>query len=243
MKRLIAAIALSAAFAALLSAATYQVAVPQLSPLSTDTYKALITAILEATGNAANAQVKPFARCVYEIETKAVDIVSTMVALPDQKKWANLKYDYSTAEAVKIVFVLYTNKNKPIDPAELKKGNPKGYKLETDAAHLDHFGFPISASTSVDASLKKVDSGEIDGYIFSQSSADAALKRLGYANVRRQLFDTFSGTFLIPKGGRGGPVDALISDGLAKIKANGKYQEIVGQLIAGASKYLEWQPQ
>lgn len=34
----------------------------------------------------------------------------------------------------------------------------------------------------------------------------------------------------------------MITDGLAKIKANGKYQEIMGPYTAGASKYIEWQP-
>ncbi len=227
---------------AALGAQSLKVAVPQLSPISTDSYKALAAALLEATGASADIQVMPFARCVYSIENKDVDIVSTIVALPDNKKWAALGYDYSSTAAVKIVFVLFTGKGKKIDVAELKKGNPKGYKIETDAAHTGHFPFAVLPSTSVDASLKKVDTGEIDGYVFSQSTGDAALKRLGLKNVRRAYYDTFSGTFLIQKGGRGGALDKRISDGMAKIKANGKYDAIMGPLIAGASSYAEWQP-
>jgi len=34
----------------------------------------------------------------------------------------------------------------------------------------------------------------------------------------------------------------MITDALAKLKANGKYQEIMGAYAAGASKYIEWQP-
>jgi polar amino acid transport system substrate-binding protein len=228
--------------AAPLAAETYKVAVPQLAPASTEAYSSLIKAILEATGNTAEVQVLPFARCLFEVEGKTSDIVSSIVAIPDQKKWAGLKFDYSTAESIRIVFVLYTNKNKPIDVAELKKGNPGGYKLETDAAHTEHFNFAIAGSTSFDASLKKVQEGAIDGFLFSQASGDVSLRRLGFKDVRRQYYDTFVGVFPLQKGQRGGKLDKLISEGLAKIKTSGKYQEIMGALIAGASVFIDWQP-
>ena len=224
------------------SAQSLNVVVPQLSPAATDSYKKTIEAIVDAGGRTAAVQILPFARAVYMMETKQADILSTFVQIPDQKKWAALKYDYSSSELLKIVFVLFTNKSKPISVADLKSGNAKGYKIETDAAHIDHFSFAVAPSTSIDASLKKVDSGDIDGFIFSQGSTDAALKRLGLKNIARQYFDTYSGVFLLQKGGRGGPLDALIAAGLAKIKANGKYQEILGAYAAGASKYIEWQP-
>lgn len=216
------------------SAETFKVAVPQLAPASTEAYKALITAIIEATGNSAEVQVLPFARCLYLVESKEVDIVSAIIALPDQKKVANLKYDYSSAYSVEVVFVLYSNKAKKIDAAELRKGNPKGYRIETDAAHTEYFNFPIGASTNLDGSLKKVDSGDIDGYIFAQTTGDTAIKRLGLANVARQYFQTYTGVFPIQKGARGGKTDKMITEGLAKIKANGKYQQIMAANLAAA---------
>lgn len=230
------------ASASALSAIEYKAVVPQLSPISTTAYQSLITAIVEATGNTVKTEVLPFARCLYMIETKQADIESIIVALPDPEKHADLKFDYSTADAVKIIFVLYTNPKKPIDVTELKKGNPKAYKIETDIAHVNHFSFAIAGSSSMDASLKKVDSGSIDGYIFSQASADAALRNLGLKNIVRTYFDTWTGKLLVVKGGAGGPIDKMISEGFAKIQASGKYQAIMGQLIAGASTFKDWQP-
>jgi polar amino acid transport system substrate-binding protein len=224
------------------SAQSWSVVVPQVSPQAIDTYTKTIQAIAGAEGKTATVQVMPFARTVYMVETKQADILCTIVQIPDQTKWAALKYDYSTSALVKISFVLYTNKAKPISVAELKSGNAKGYKIETDAAHVDHFGFAVAASTSIDASLQKLEAGTIDGYIFSQGSTDTALKRLGLKNIARQDYATFNAVFALQKGGRGGPLDALITDGLAKIKASGKYQEIVGPYAAGASTYIEWQP-
>lgn len=224
------------------SAQTLNVVVPQLSPTATDAYTRIIEAIADVEGRTANVQILPFARAIYMMETRQADIESAFVQNPDQKKWAGLNYDYSSAELLKIVFVLYANKTKTINVEDLKSGNTKNYKLETDSAHIDHFPFPIAFSTSIDASLKKVDTGAIDGFIFSQGSTDAALRRLGLKNVMRQYYDTFRGVFLLQKGARDGPVDAMISDGIAKLKADGKYKEIMGQYSSGASKYIEWQP-
>ncbi len=225
-----------------LSSQSLNVVVPQVSPQAIEVYKAITQAIIDTAGKTATLQVLPFARAVYMMETKQADIMSAIVQVPDQKKWATLKFDYSTSSLFNVAFVLYTNKSKPLSVADLKSGNAKGYKLETDAAHTGHFPFAIAASTNIDASLKKVDSGDIDGFIFSQGTTDGVLKRLALKNIHRQYYDTFNGVFLLQKGARGGPLDAMITDGLAKLKANGKFQEIMGAYIQSASKYVEWQP-
>jgi hypothetical protein len=170
------------------SALDYKVVVPQLEPTSTGAYQNLATAVLAATGNNAIIQVLPFAPCIYLMETNKADIESTIVQIPNQKKWFDLKYDYSTVDASKIEFLLYTNKNTPIDVAELKSGNLRGYKIETDTAHVNHFTFAVSLSCSIGVSLKK---------------------------VARAYYETFIGSFLIAKGGRESPVNKMLSDGMA----------------------------
>jgi polar amino acid transport system substrate-binding protein len=241
-KRLSLVIAVSLIGLSSLFAQELKAVVPQLSPMATDTFKKIIEAIVDSSGKTISLQIVPFARAVYLIENKQADIECSAVQIPDQKKWSALAFDYSSAEIIKIVFVLYTNKAKPISAVDLKSGNAKGYKIETDVAHVGHFAFAATPSTSIDASLQKVDSGAIDGFLFSQGSSDPALKRLGLKNIARQYYDTFSGVCLLQKGGRGGPMDAMITDGMARLKANGKYQTIIGPYAAGASKYIEWQP-
>lgn len=220
----------------------YKVVVPQLSPATIQVYTDIAKAVIEAGGNTAVVQTLPFARCIYLMETKAADIEALIVPITNESKISQLKYDYSTAEVGKIVFVLYYNKNKPIKVEDLKKGNPKGYKIETDVAHVDHFPFDIMGSTSFEASIKKVDSGMIDGFIFAQPSVDAALKRLGLKNVARAYYDTFQMKFIIQKGQKGGPIDKMLTNGLAKIKANGTYDKIMSTYNEGAAKYKDWQP-
>lgn len=219
----------------------YKVVVPQVSQTAIDVYTKSIQAIAESQGKKVTVQVVPFARAVNLMETKQADIQSAITQIPDKAKWGDLKYDYSTTPLIDIVFVLYTNKAKPISAADIKGGNPKKLKIETETAHVLHFP-GCAPSTSVDASLQKVAAGTIDGYIFSQGTTDAALKRLALTNIKREYYDTLSGVFLLQKGGRGGDIDKMITAGMAAIKANGKYQEITGAYAQNASKFIDWQP-
>lgn len=241
MKRTILLIAVFVAFAVLTFAQEYKVVVPQLSPTAIEVYTKAIEAILESQSKKATVQVVPFARAVNLIETKQADIQSASIQVPDKAKWTELKHDYSTTSLVDVVFVLYTNKAKPVSLADIKAGNPKKLLIETDSAHLLHFP-GTSPSTSIDGSLQKLEAGTIDGYIFAQGSTDGALKRLALTKIKRENYATLSAVFLLPKGARGGELDKLITAGMAAIKANGKYQQIVGAYAESASKYIEWQP-
>jgi polar amino acid transport system substrate-binding protein len=238
-KRLIAAIALLSAIAAAVGAQTYKAAIVQVS--TSETFKSLLMAIGEEMKVTFDAQIAPGARTTFLIENKQVDVVMPSTALKAAAEIAALKYDYSTDTIYKNAYVLYTNKGKPIDIAELKKGNPKGYKIETGGANLTLFGFTALPSTSADGSMKKVDAGAIDGYLFSQTTSDAALKAAGVKNIKRQLYDYYDLVFLLQKGSRGGPLDKLISAGIAKLKANGRFDKIIGD-VAKSGQYVDWQP-
>ena len=141
-----------------------------------------------------------------------------------------LNYDYSTAVMYKSSFVLFTNKSKPLDIADLKKGNTKGYKIETDISMVNQLDFTAIPSTNVEASLKKVAAGTIDGFVHSEATTDAVLKNMKVPTIKRQLYDQYDLVFPIQKGGKGGKVDKMLSDGIAKLKANGKFDQIMGDL-------------
>jgi|GEM_PF-1183896 len=241
-KRIVFVVSFMGLLASAVFAEEYKVVVPQLSPATIKVYTDVAKAVIEAGGNTAVIQTLPFARCIYMMETKAADVESMIVPITDKVKISNLKYDYSTAEVGKIVFVLYYNKNKPVKVEDLKSGNVKGFKIETDNAHVDHFSFDIMGSSSFEASIKKVDGGMIDGFIFAQPSVDGALKRLGLKNVARSYYDTFQMKFMIQKGQGGGPVDKMLTDGMAKIKANGTYDKLMSAYNEGAARYIDWQP-
>jgi len=218
---------------------TYKVAIPQLSASSI--VEALIKALGEEEGVTMEIQTVPAARALYLLENGQVDILVPKSVITDAAKLAEQNFDYATPVLSRSAYVLYTNKSKNIDPAELKKGNPKGYKIETNTANVDSFEFKALPSSNIEASLKKVDSGVIDGYLYSQISSDAALKGLGLKTIKRQLYNFSELGFGIKKGGVNGVVDKLLVNGMKRLRANGKFDKIMGDLIK-QGEYDEWQP-
>jgi polar amino acid transport system substrate-binding protein len=222
---------------AMLNAKEYKVAVNQIS--TSDYYVNLTKAIGEVTGNTFDIQVVPRARCIYLIENKQVDFQIPNSLMPTVKL-SDINYDYSTVTLMKTAYVLYINKSANITIDELKKGNPKKYKIEALASLENAFGFAGSPSTNAEASFAKLNNGQIDGFIFSQSAGDPVLKKLGLKNIKRLSYDNFQLKIAIQKGAVGGEVDKMLTDGINKLKANGKYNQIMADLIK-ESEYNEWQ--
>jgi polar amino acid transport system substrate-binding protein len=221
------------------AAQSYNVSVRQLA--TSDMYVSLIKAIGEEMKVSMKVQIVPGGRANYLIENKQADIVLPDLRIPDAAKRAQLKFDDSSVTMYNLSFVLYTNKDKSVDIADLKKGNTKGYKIETDVSQVNTFEFTGTPTTNLDASLKKVNDGTIDGFIFSQSTGDALLKKGGYKNVKRNFYGIYDMAFMLQKGKAGGDLDKLLTAGIAKLKANGKYDAIIGQAVKDGL-YKDWQP-
>jgi polar amino acid transport system substrate-binding protein len=185
----------------------------------------------------------PMARMIQMIIQKQADIGTPILLRKDPDQIKKMPYDYSTDAYQKNSFVLYTNKSKPVDIADLKSGNSKGFKIESDLDVTDSsmYGFTTLSSTNIEGSLRKVDLARIDGYIRGGQVADQVLKPLKLTNVKRQLFDYYSIGFILQKGAKGGPVDKFLSDGLKKIKDTGKFDKIMGMNVK-MGIYDDWQP-
>ena len=241
MKALMRAVLISISLVLGISAwaQTYKVAIMELP--ATAVYRDLVSAIAEEAGAKVDIQVVPTARALALVESKAVDIEVPQLISHNPERLRTIQFDYSTEVIYNSAFVLYTNKTKPVDVASLKAGNPKGYVVETDLSNLSSFEFKGAATTSFEASLRKVDSGSVDGFIFSQTTIDPLLKKLGLTNIKRELYDNFQLVCALQKGARGGPADRMLSVGLRKVRANGRFDKIIGPYVA-AAKYTDWQP-
>lgn len=239
MRKLIALMILAAALGAAGTAQSYKVALVQVS--TSDTFKALLEAIGTATGAKFEVQVVPSARVAYLVENKQVDLGLPLLGMREAAKVAALPYDYATTSIYKNAFVLYTNKSKPITAAELKTGNAKGYKIESGGSNVNQYEFTVTLSSNTEGSMKKIDAGTIDGYIYSQITSDGVLKATGLKSIKRQLYNDYDLMFILQKGARGGPIDKLLTDGMAKVKANGSFDKIMGDIVK-AAKYNDWQP-
>ena len=135
---------------------------------------------------------------------------------------------YTTVEFGKVIFVLYTNKNVTgLTPENVKDGK---YKVEIQPGHKEYLGdFPEAA---LEAGLQKVDSGRIDGYIATMSSCDQLIKAMQLKNIKRQLFDTFETAIIFKKTEDGKQKRDLFNSLILKIRENGEYDRIMGELNA-----------
>ena len=178
-------------------------------------------------------QVVPFKRSMSDVVAGNVDFHMPLIKNPALDE-AGLEYDHSTATIFHVNFVLYTNKNKPVD-----MNNIANYKIETDAAHVGYFHNNIIPSSNLESSLKKVNAERIDGFIFADNACDPLIKNLGLKNIKRELYKVFDVKIILPKGRKGGAIDNMLSTVIDDMRKTGEYQKIMGGVDM---PYNDWQP-
>lgn len=185
-----------------------------------------IKALEKASGEKIEYQVVPFARSMSDVQEKKVDFHMPLIQIPGSEKGTD-KFDYSTETIFHVNFTLYSGKKLDITPQNVGKS-----KVETDAAHTAYFGFPIVQSFSIESSLKKVDAGRIDAFIFADNASDPIIKKEKLTNIKRQLFKRFDVKVILPKGDRGGPTDKFLTEAIGKLKKSGEFTKIMGPIDA-----------
>lgn len=196
-------------------------------------YVDIVKAMAKATGDTVDIQVVPFARSLGDVIERKVDMHLPLLQLPGAEKGTDA-FDYSTDTVHRVNFVIFSGKTLDITPSNAGK-----FHVETDAAHTGYFGFPITPSPSVESSIRKVDAGRLDAFIYADAPVDRLIRDNKLKNLKRQLFKRFDVKFVLPKGARGGEADKFITDAIAKLKASGEWSKLIAQLDAS---YDNWQP-
>ena len=223
--------AISLVFVNSVPARDLKASLPQLPPLVESADKGFLVDLVKAMDmaypeGAISIKVYPFVRAIDNVVSGSADFEMPLLVNPEVSE-ASLPFAYSTDTIFDVIFVLYSHKgNNAINPANLAK-----YKIETDRAHVKYFNFPIIASNSIKSSLKKVDVGRIDGYIFAMPETDGVLKELGLKNIKRTKYKTFKVKIVIPKGEKGKTIDHILSSLIQKLKKSGEYERIMGPLL------------
>jgi len=216
----------------------YRVALKELP--TTRFYEDLLDAIADKMDLKLKVDILPSARADYLMINDRVDVEVPMLGV-EEIGHPRRHYDFGTAVLYQSAFVLFSVKGKTVDIADLKAGNSKRYEIESDISIANQLGFAASPSTSIEGSLKKTNEGKIDGYIFSQTSTNPVAGNLSLPNVKRRLYAYFPLYYALRKGERGGVLDKLMSEGINRLKDDGTYDRIMGELIA-AARYDDWQP-
>jgi len=236
-KPIIACVVATALFSAGVAADTLKASLAKMPVYAESKDKGILVDPVKAIdGNLADSvdyQVVPFKRSMDSVIKGQVQFHLPLIQNPQDNE-ADLPYDHSTETIFHVNFVLYSNKSKPIDMSNLSN-----YRIETDAAHVQYFPFKITASANLEGSIRKVDAGRIDGFIFADDAIDPLIKKLGLKNVKRDLYKTFDVKIILPKSAKGGPIDGKLSQAIGALRDSGKYNQIMGMID---HPYGNWQP-
>lgn len=202
----------------------------------------LVKAIDEAyTDGNITIKVYPFNRSLDNVITGKADFHIPFMKnpfVPEEK----LPFRYGSVKMGKVVFVIYSHKDKPITMADIKKAKSAGtfsYKIEGYKGLEDFYIFPVIGSSGIDQSMQKVVRKRIDACIFAQEEADFVLKTLKLKDLRRDFYYEFDDVFLVSKGEKGEKADQAISGALTKLKAENRLKELHSKIHL---PYNKWQP-
>lgn len=193
----------------------------------------LVNALSEESGADIKIQVLPFARSMQFVKNHKLDFHLPLIQAP-YARGHEQNYDVSTATLFHVNFVLYENRHNPVDLS-----HPEDFTIETDIAHKDYFDFNIHATACLECSIKKVNSGRVDGLIYADNAIDPLVKMFNLTHIRRKLYKTFEVKIVFPKGGRGGPLDRMLSQAIGELRSSGKLKRILGTID---QPYDNWQP-
>ena len=202
----------------------------------------LVKAISEIyTGGTIQISVSPMARSIDNVISGGADFHIPMIrntVVPAN----SLPYKCSTEALGKVVFVIYSNKEKPITLNMLKTAKdekPFPYRLETGRGLEAFFDFPVTPSNALDQSLKKVDAGRVDGFIWAQEEADYTVRTLALKSVHREFYFAFDDIIVLPKGPKGDQLDAMFTKLIKSLRESGKLQAVHAKIHL---PYNDWQP-
>lgn len=175
--------------------------------------------------------ISPFPRSIDNVLKGKADFHYPLLRNPDVSPDV-LPYAMSTASLFYLRFNIYYNKKHAGFTKEMVKDTGK-YKVETERGHAKVFDFAIRPSDSIKASLKKVNMGRIDAYVFSSGLTGKQLNVMDAkdkANIKIELYDWFESIFVLPKNNNTDEIDRILSSAIEKLKENGKLKQILGDV-------------
>lgn len=208
------------------AAADYKVSLAQMPVYAESPVKGVLVDFTKALAAASKKdiefQVVPFVKSMKAVEDGSVDLHMPLIQPLDM---SSANFSLSSETIFHVNFVLYTNKNKPLDMNKLAEAN-----IETDAAHIPYFPFPIKSSSNIEGSLKKLNLGSIDGFIFADDASDPIIAANQLTNINRQLYKRFDVKIVLPKGAEGSATDRFLTDTIKTLRENGEFAKIMGTI-------------
>lgn len=168
----------------------------------------------------------PFVRSLKNVMRGTADMHMPILLNPLVKE-SDLGFSHSSDTIFKVDFALYTHKDNPY----IRPGNLARFSIETVRGHCQYFDFNIKGSSSIESSLRKLSLQRIDGFVFSMTSTDIVLNKLGLTRVKRWYYNTFDVKMVLPKETKKQKkIDAILAGLIQQLKQTGEYDKIMGPI-------------
>ena len=82
--------------------------------------------------------------------------------------------------------------------------------------------------------------GRVNGFIYAGNITDPLLQKLGLKNIRREFYKSFDACAVLPKNGRGGPVDQWLVTAMAAANKDPAFNAAIEPLLS-SNQGPEWQ--
>lgn len=205
---------------------------PVVSAKKSDPFPQIFIKGAEQSGLTPQVRILPVERTVLFLKSNKLDMQAPYIVNPNLPP-TQLPFKVSEATFYQLNFVLYSNSKKDIDLERLAN-----YKIVTDLAFKDMMGFDVGTITNIDATLKMVNAGRLDGVIYAANVVDPMLEMYRMKNVRRSFFGAFDVKALIANNENTQQID----DMLTKTAQVFEFSPEVNILSSNHQKYDDWQP-
>lgn len=174
----------------------------------------------------------PFEQSVNNVVSGKADVHFPLIASPARYE-DDLPYRYSNVTLYETPFALYSRRdNTRINRNQLTIAALSKLRIETERAHTPLFYFQLREADSVEAGLKRVSSGQSDGFLFSTSATEPVLKRLKLDNIIRTPYRRYKSKMILTKGPAGEELDEKLGLIVDRLKDSGEYQRIMAPIQA-----------
>lgn len=189
----------------------------------------LVKAIFNSAGEEVSTQEILFSRSLSEVLGGEKDFHFPII----KTKGNSTKLHFSSETAYYITFYLYFHKDKPIEHRKLLEG---AYKIDTEFSHKSSFDFNVQGVTCIECSVKKLNSGRIDGVLYPKFLVEKLIKKNGLINLERIAFKQFEVKFVYSPQTNISKLDEIISKGIKKLRKENKLQIILNREVEVKSK-------
>ena len=153
-----------------------------------------------------------------------------------------LPFSWPATPMGQVTLLIYSNERNPITmddiEAAMEAGGEFPYVIEVGAGTEGMFEHPVVGSSSTEQSLRKVQAGRVDAYIWPPEG-DIQVRELNLDRIHREIYSTFDDIIVVARSPRGEEVAGILNDLIIELDQLGLREFYHGQVHF---PYTDWQP-